>query len=87
MRAETTGERPGRRHTGVRGDSFHYHKPGESGSKRLAENRKRFRDLRDYLLELPQTKEMSRALDSLQEAAMFSNAAIALTDPEAEVVD
>jgi len=70
-----------------RGDPFTYHKPGDSGKAALTENRRRFRELRDHLRTLPQTRELSLALTHLQTAAMFANAAIALNDPEAEVID
>jgi hypothetical protein len=69
------------------GDPFYYHKPGGAGKERLTENRRRFRELRDHLKTLPQTRELSLALTHLQTAAMFANAAIALTDPEAEVLE
>lgn len=69
-----------------RGDPFFYHKPGDRGKETLTENRRRFRELRDWLKSLPQTRELSVALTKLQEAAMWSNAAIAITDPEAEVI-
>jgi hypothetical protein len=70
-----------------RGDAFHYHRPGKAAQAALAANRQKFRALRDHLKTLPQTREMSLALTHLQTAAMFANAAIALTDPEAEVTD
>lgn len=69
------------------GDPFYYHKPGDAGKAKLTENRQRFRELRDWLKTLPQTRELSLALTHLQTAAMFANAAIALNDPEAEVID
>ncbi len=71
----------------MRGDAFFYHKPGEAGKARLTENRRRFRELRDYLKSLPQTRELSLSLTHLQTAAMFANAAIALNDEEAEVIE
>jgi hypothetical protein len=71
----------------MRGDSFYYHKPGESGRELLQANRYRFRCLRDNLKELPQTRELSLALTHLQTAAMFANLAIVLNDPDAEVIE
>ncbi len=65
----------------------YYHKPGKAGKACLTENRRRFRELRDWLKTLPQTREMSVALTQLQTAAMFANAAIALNDEEAEVLE
>lgn len=70
-----------------RGDPFVYHKPGDRGKAALTENRRRFRELRDHLKTLPQTRELSLALTHLQTAAMFANAAIALNDEEAEVIE
>ncbi len=69
------------------GDPFFYHKPGEAGKARLTENRQRFRELRDHLKTLPQSRELSLALTHLQTAAMFANATIALSDAEAEVME
>ncbi len=71
----------------MKGDPFYYHKPGAEGQKTLAENRRRFRELRDYLKTLPQTREMSLALTHLQTASMFANAAVAMSDPDAEALD
>jgi hypothetical protein len=71
----------------VKGDPFYYHKPGELGKTLLTENRRRFRELREWLKGLPQTRELAVALTKLQEASMWSNAAIALTDPDAEVIE
>jgi hypothetical protein len=71
----------------VKGDPFYYHKPGAEAQKTLAESRRRFRDLRDYLKTLPQTREMSLALTHLQTASMFANAAVAMTDPEGEALE
>ena len=68
----------------MKGNPWYYHKPGAKGQETLSENRRRFRDLRDWLTRLPQTRELSVALTNLQQAAMWSNAAIVLTDPEAE---
>ena len=71
----------------MKGDGFYYHKPGDAGKERLTDNRRRFRELRDHLKTLPQTRELSLALTHLQTAAMFANAAIALSDADAEVIE
>ncbi len=71
----------------MRGDPFYYHKPGDAGKAALTENRQRFRELRDHLKTLPRTRELLLALTHLQTAAMFANAAIALNDPEAEILE
>lgn len=71
----------------TKGDPFYYHKPGETRKECLTKNRARFRDLRDHLKTLPQTRELSLALTHLQIAAMFANAAIVLNDPGAEVIE
>ncbi len=71
----------------MKGDPFYYHRPGQAGQELLATNRQKFRDLRDWLKTLLQTRELSVALTNLQQAAMWANAAIVLADPEAEVDD
>lgn len=70
----------------MKGNPWYYHKPGQSGQEQLAENRRRFRELRDWLTRFPMTREMSVALTNLQQAMMWSNAAIVLADPDAEAL-
>ena len=71
----------------MRGDRFVYHKPGEHGKAALTENRRRFRELRDHLKTLPACPEQQSAFTYLHIASMFANAAIALNDEDAEVIE
>lgn len=71
----------------MKGDPFYGHRPSPPVQAAMGDTRRRFRELRDHLRTLPQTRELSLAVTHLQTASLFAIAAQALTDPDAEILD
>jgi hypothetical protein len=67
--------------------TFAYHRPSPDGIKKIAIFRREFSDLADLVeATVPACRERSIVITKLEEAAMWLNKAVIITDP-ASVID
>lgn len=66
--------------------TYAYHKPSETGLRKIAKLRQLFSMVHDQIEELvPQSREKSVAFTNLETAAMWAIKAVVCNDPESEV--